>query len=308
MAASDKTVGLLLMGSVALVLALFVTLKFQQEGKPAAGEEGKKTAGKSSIAAGEADKKSPAGAGETTTEGKKAGGEAEKKGTPEEEKVEPDPKNPQVLLKTNRGEIVLELYEDAAPNTVANFIELVEKGFYNGLIFHRVIKDFMIQGGCPQGTGTGGPGYSFADEIDADALGLDKLKCRDASFFDHLRREGCPEEFWDKSVKEWNEKKGYRYTKGLSGYKVSRYALCMANAGPNTNGSQFFIVTKKDGCDWLNGRHTVFGRVIRGREVVDAIGACKTDPVSERPLEPQKIESASVLKKREHEYKVRKLE
>jgi len=122
---------------------------------------------------------------------------------------------PRVKLKTTAGDITVELFEDDAPNTVANFIQLADKKFYDGLVFHRVIKDFMIQGGCPRGTGTGDPGYRFADE------------CR-----------GNP-------------------------HKVVRYALCMANAGPDTNGSQFFIVTK-DACPWLDGRHTVFGKVVEG--------------------------------------------
>jgi peptidyl-prolyl cis-trans isomerase B (cyclophilin B) len=165
--------------------------------------------------------------------------------------------NPVVSLETTSGTIKLELFEDAAPNTVANFIALSEKGFYTNKIFHRVIKDFMIQGGCPQGTGTGGPGYRFADEF-----------------------KGNP-------------------------HNVDRYTICMANSGPNTNGSQFFIVTKKDGCSWLNGAHTVFGKVIDGTDVVDAIGACKT--VNDRPTPEQKILSVTVVSKRNHPYAVKTL-
>jgi cyclophilin family peptidyl-prolyl cis-trans isomerase len=122
---------------------------------------------------------------------------------------------------------------------VANFRKLAEEKFYDGIIFHRVIRDFMIQGGCPQGTGTGGPGYKFEDEIN-----------------DH---------------------------------KVVRGALAMANAGPNTNGSQFFIVTA-DSAPWLDGRHTVFGRVTAGMDAVDAIEALPTG-AQDRPLEPPVIES-----------------
>src|SRR5204862_7368843 len=125
--------------------------------------------------------------------------------------------NPVVSMQTTAGTVKLELFEDAAPNTVANFISLAEKGFYNGKIFHRIIKDFMIQGGCPQGTGTGGPGYTFEDEFNS--------------------------------------------------HKIVRGALAMANAGPNTNGSQFFIVTA-DACPWLDGKHTVFGQVTAGLGVV----------------------------------------
>jgi cyclophilin family peptidyl-prolyl cis-trans isomerase len=166
--------------------------------------------------------------------------------------------NPIVSMKTNQGEIVFELFEDVAPNTVANFVALAESGFYNGKIFHRVIKDFMIQGGCPQGTGTGGPGYRFADEF-----------------------KGNP-------------------------HKVDRYTLCMANAGPNTNGSQFFIVTKADGCGWLTGKHTVFGKVTKGEDIVDKIGTCPTRP-GDRPVQEQKIDSLTVVSKRAHPYEVKKL-
>ena len=166
--------------------------------------------------------------------------------------------NPVVSMKTTAGEIVLELYEDNAPNTVGNFISLAEKGFYNGKNFHRIIKDFMIQGGCPQGTGTGGPGYRFADECKGNPHGVD------------------------------------------------RYTICMANAGPNTNGSQFFIVTKADGCDWLTGKHTVFGKVTKGHDVVDKLGNCKTGP-GDRPNPEQKIETVTVVSKRNHPYAVKTL-
>ena len=121
---------------------------------------------------------------------------------------------------TSRGQIKVELYADKAPLTVANFVNLVERGFYNGLNFHRVIADFMIQGGCPDGRGTGGPGYRFEDEA----------------------------------------KNGVAHQRG---------SLSMANAGPNTNGSQFFITHIKT--DWLDGKHTVFGQVIEGQDVVDAV-------------------------------------
>ncbi len=115
-------------------------------------------------------------------------------------------------MQTTEGPIVFELFDEDAPKTVENFRKLAGEGFYDGLTFHRVIKDFMIQGGCPQGTGTGGPGYTFEDEINP--------------------------------------------------HKIVRGALAMANAGPNTNGSQFFIVTA-DACPWLDGKHTVFGQVTR---------------------------------------------
>ena len=145
-------------------------------------------------------------------------------------------------MTTNHGDIVFEMFDDDAPKTVANMRELAEKGFYDGLGFHRIIRDFMIQGGCPQGTGTGGPGYEFEDE-----------------FNDH---------------------------------KVVRGALAMANSGPNTNGSQFFIVTAED-ASWLNGKHTVFGRVTSGQDVVDAISLVERDGRA-RPLDPVVIESITI--------------
>ena len=142
-------------------------------------------------------------------------------------------------LQTNAGPITVEFFDDDAPKTVENFRKLAGEGFYDGLIFHRVIPDFMIQGGCPEGTGTGGPGYQFEDE-----------------FNDH---------------------------------KVVRGALAMANAGPNTNGSQFFIVTT-GAAPWLDGKHTVFGEIVDGMDAVDAIEATPTG-AQDRPLEPPVIES-----------------
>jgi cyclophilin family peptidyl-prolyl cis-trans isomerase len=145
-------------------------------------------------------------------------------------------------LTTNHGAIELELFPDDAPKTVDNFTKLARDGFYNGVIFHRVIPDFMIQGGDPTGTGSGGPGYSFEDEFNQ--------------------------------------------------HKVERGALAMANAGPNTNGSQFFIVTA-EACPWLDGKHTVFGRVTGGMDVVDAISAVTTDS-RDKPRDDVLIESVSV--------------
>jgi cyclophilin family peptidyl-prolyl cis-trans isomerase len=142
-------------------------------------------------------------------------------------------------MKTSEGDIVLELFDEDAPKTVSNFKQLASQGFYDGLIFHRVIEDFMIQGGCPQGTGTGGPGYTFEDEINQ--------------------------------------------------HKVVRGALAMANAGPNTNGSQFFIVTT-EAAPWLDGKHTVFGEVRDGMDVVNRIGTTRTDG-RDRPVEPIGIET-----------------
>jgi peptidyl-prolyl cis-trans isomerase B (cyclophilin B) len=142
-------------------------------------------------------------------------------------------------MKTSLGTIALELFDDDAPETVANFRKLAGEHYYDGIIFHRVISGFMIQGGCPEGTGTGGPGYTFGDEIN-----------------DH---------------------------------KVVRGALAMANAGPNTNGSQFFIVTTES-APWLDGKHTVFGRVTDGMDTVDAIEGVPTG-ANDRPKDPPVIES-----------------
>ncbi len=142
-------------------------------------------------------------------------------------------------MRTTEGVIVFELYDDDAPKTVANFKKLAGEGFYDGLSFHRIIKDFMAQGGCPQGTGTGGPGYQFEDE-----------------FNDH---------------------------------KIVRGALAMANAGPNTNGSQFFVVTA-DEAPWLDGKHTVFGKVVEGEDVVERLNNVPTGG-ADRPKTPVLISS-----------------
>jgi peptidyl-prolyl cis-trans isomerase B (cyclophilin B) len=148
----------------------------------------------------------------------------------------------QATMQTNHGTIRIELLPEHAPETVKNFEDLARKGFYDGGTFHRVIDDFMIQGGCPRGDGTGGPGYTFDDE---------------------------PNDL-----------------------SVERGALAMANAGPNTNGSQFFIVTA-DSCPWLDGKHTVFGRVVEGMDVVDEISRVPKD-ARDRPSDPVVVEHVEV--------------
>jgi cyclophilin family peptidyl-prolyl cis-trans isomerase len=145
-------------------------------------------------------------------------------------------------LHTNHGPIAIELFDEDAPKTVDNFLKLSRDGFYDGVIFHRVIPDFMIQGGDPTGTGSGGPGYQFEDEFNQ--------------------------------------------------HKVVRGALAMANAGPNTNGSQFFIVTT-EAASWLDGKHTVFGRVTDGMDVVDTISDLETD-ARDRPRDDVVIERVDV--------------
>jgi cyclophilin family peptidyl-prolyl cis-trans isomerase len=146
-------------------------------------------------------------------------------------------------LHTNHGPIAVELFDEDAPKTVANFVKLAGDGFYDGVIFHRVIPDFMIQGGDPTGTGSGGPGYMFEDEFNKQ--------------------------------------------------QVVRGALAMANSGPNTNGSQFFIVTA-DACPWLDGKHTVFGRVADGMDVVNVISALETGP-GDKPREDVVIERVELV-------------
>jgi cyclophilin family peptidyl-prolyl cis-trans isomerase len=148
----------------------------------------------------------------------------------------------QAKLNTSEGPIEIELFPGDAPKTVGNFTKLAGEGFYDGLIFHRVIPDFMIQGGCPEGTGTGGPGYQFEDEFNQ--------------------------------------------------HKAVKGSLAMANAGPNTNGSQFFIVTA-DATPWLDGKHTVFGQVTSGQDVVDRISGVDRD-ARDRPLTPVTIETVEI--------------
>lgn len=188
---------------------------------------------------------------------------ANDKGTTKSGKTMSDVTNPVIRIMTSKGDMLVELYEDKCPNTVANIITLAEQGFYKGMTFHRVIADFMAQGGCPyskegmsmQGrAGTGGPGYRFADEINKE-----------------LRHDG-------------------------------RGVLSMANAGPNTNGSQFFITFVAT--PWLDGRHAVFGKVIQGLEVLDALEAIGSPSGATKEKVLFNIE---VVSKRDHEYTVKKL-
>ncbi len=146
--------------------------------------------------------------------------------------VSAETKRPRATIETTKGTMIIELYNDKAPNTVANFIKLAKQGFYNGILFHRVIPDFMIQTGDPAGTGRGGPGYTFEDEFAPD-----------------LKHDGP----------------------GI---------VSMANAGPNTNGSQFFITLAAT--PWLNGKHTIFGRVVEGQAVIEQIAAVERD-ANDRP-------------------------
>jgi cyclophilin family peptidyl-prolyl cis-trans isomerase len=148
-------------------------------------------------------------------------------------------------IETNYGEMIAKLETDKAPITTQNFIKLANSGFYNNLIFHRVIPDFMIQGGCPKGTGTGGPGYHIQDEFHPEL----------------------------------------RHAKG---------ALSMANAGPNTGGSQFFIVTKNGGTPWLDNHHSVFGYLVQGQDVADRIEAVQRGP-QDRPVTPITMNKVTIF-------------
>jgi cyclophilin family peptidyl-prolyl cis-trans isomerase len=146
-------------------------------------------------------------------------------------------------VQTNQGAFSIELFEDKAPKTTQNFIDLTEKGFYDGIVFHRVISGFMIQGGCPSGTGTGGPGYNIPDEFHPE------LKHTEAGI------------------------------------------LSMANAGPNTGGSQFFVTL--DATSWLDGKHAIFGKVVDGMDVIRTIGSTATGP-GDRPMQEVVMESVKI--------------
>ena len=250
-----------------------------------------------------------------------------------QEPKEKEKKNPMRIIQTSMGNIEAELFQNDAPMTVANFIGLAEgtkeftdektgkkakKTFYDGLIFHRVIKGFMLQAGCPQGNGRGGPGYSFADEINAVALGLDQLKAIDPKKGPHpflmvrskadyhrmlvtplfqslgitsqeeldKRKEEVAARLKSLTIKEAYENMGYSYSDKGSPHHPVRGSLAMANSGPNTNGSQFFINLADT--NWLTGKHTVFGKVIKGMDVVDKIGAVNVD-TGHKPGEDVKI-------------------
>jgi cyclophilin family peptidyl-prolyl cis-trans isomerase len=247
------------------------------------------------------------------------------------------PKHPLVVIDTSLGAIRVELFADEAPKTVANFLDLAEgrkpftdprtsmpaqRPYYDGLVFHRVIKGFMIQGGDPLGTGGGGPGYQFADEINAHLLGLDDAKALEGDGLnplcnymrdDFIRFEIQPkmkahgitdktppderqragtlvmQELKTLTLKQFYSDIGYSYDETLPGaHKPVRGSLAMANSGPNTNGSQFFI--NLGDTPHLTGKHTVFGQVVAGLEVLDAIGAVAVG-AGDRPEVPVVIKS-----------------
>ncbi|HLC76138.1 MAG TPA: peptidylprolyl isomerase [Candidatus Peribacterales bacterium] len=176
-----------------------------------------------------------------------------------------------VTLKTSLGDITLELDADVAPKTVTNFITHAKNGYFDDLTFHRVIKDFMIQGGDPAGTGMGGEsifGGTFEDEINATSYKLDTMTIADVAPADQLSQ--LPEEMRTWSLKQYYEAQGYHYRDDLTSLPMVKGAIAMANRGPATNGSQFFIVHAAS-TPWLDGKHTVFGNVTEGMDVIDVI-------------------------------------
>jgi len=230
------------------------------------------------------------------------------------------------VFETSLGTFEAELFAQQCPETVWNFVNLAEGrqetarpgNFFDGLTFHRVIDGFMIQGGCPLGNGQGGPGYTFADEIDAKAMDLDKIKAFDPKKGPHpflmiqtqeqfqknvviplframninsqedfdQRKEEFQARLNNLTIIEAYENMGYVYSDIGSAHPPVRGSLAMANAGPNTNGSQFFINLVDT--DWLTGKHTVFGKVVKGMDVVDKIGAVKVDS-GQKPVKDVKI-------------------
>jgi len=259
---------------------------------------------------------------------------------PSDDTVTPVPKpNPVVVLTTSMGEIRVRLFADEAPKTVENFIalaegtkewkdpktgEMVKRPFYDGLVFHRIIQGFMIQGGCPKGDGTGDPGYKFADEISAKALGFDTTKAlvkgqpphpslqvqESADMWPNVygplmskmeiksqaeldkRKDEVDKKVAELTVKEALENLGYGFDDTRSSHEPKKGCLAMANSGPNTNGSQFFINLADT--PWLAGRHTVFGEVIGGMDVVEKIAGVKVGPEA-RPVADVKIVSIRLL-------------
>jgi len=177
----------------------------------------------------------------------------------------------QAVIHTSYGDIEINLYKSDAPKTVANFVGLSDQGFYNHLLWHRVIKGFMIQGGDPNGDGTGGEtiyGDYFEDEINPKSLGLADDQIKDL------------------------EDQGYTYNYSLNSHKMEVGSVAMANSGPNTNGSQFFIVTEKDQ-NYLNGQHTVFGKVTKGLDIAKKISEVPTDE-NDKPIDPVYIDSIEI--------------
>ncbi|TSC58602.1 MAG: peptidyl-prolyl isomerase [Candidatus Peregrinibacteria bacterium Greene0416_19] len=187
-----------------------------------------------------------------------------------------------VLLRTSKGDVTLELNADAAPKTVTNFVTLATNGYYNGQMFHRIIENFMVQGGDPNGNGTGGVsvyGDTFEDEVNANSYGLQGKVIKNLA-----KGQEVPADIANLTIKQYYEKLGYRYNDQLRSLPMKRGAIVMANRGPNTNGSQFFIITAEK-TPWLEAKHTVFGNVSKGMDVIDTISKLPRD-ASDKPTEP----------------------
>jgi len=219
---------------------------------------------------------------------------SQKQVTPTEQQEQPEPLQAMgyqgdilsgkhtAVLRTSLGDITLELDANAAPKTVTNFIALAEEGYYDNLIFHRVIPDFMIQGGDPNGNGTGGRsvfGDTFEDEINAESYGLQKRMLKD-----EVDDQALPEQLASASLKDYYEMTGYHYNDSLKSLPMNYGYIAMANRGPNTNASQFFIIQRKEGTPWLEGKHTVFGKVTDGIDVVEKIARVQRG-VNDKPVE-----------------------
>ncbi|EPG66861.1 peptidyl-prolyl cis-trans isomerase, cyclophilin-type [Leptospira wolffii serovar Khorat str. Khorat-H2] len=248
----------------------------------------------------------------------------------------PLPEKPGIyaLIQTSQGDMLFELFYKDASHTVQNFIDLAQgekeftlrngqpqkRPFYDGLVFHRVIENFMIQGGCPYGDGSGTPGYRFADEINAKSLGLDKEKIGQVPYYGNYLQRYLIQEMGIKSQREFEDRReelesnlekaknlsvmevlyrlGYRYNEAVQSHKAIKGALAMANAGPNTNGSQFFI--NQVDTPHLDGLHTVFGQLVSGEDVVDRIVAVSNPkPGSNVPGAKVTIRKVSIFDKRE---------
>lgn len=205
-------------------------------------------------------------------------------------------KDYKAIIKTEFGNITVDLFEKDTPKTVNNFVFLSEKKFYDNLKFHRVVKNFVIQGGDPKGDGTGGPGYKFEDEINPVAIGLDKISVKDATFLRSFYSPSVINQYSTLSLSDfYSTVLGYKYSDTYGKTPFAPYVLAMANSGPATNGSQFFITTRTfTGAEYLNGKHTVFGRVTEGFDVVDAIEDVNVKS-NDVPTTPVVIKSVQII-------------
>ncbi len=202
----------------------------------------------------------------------------------------------EAILHTSMGDVTIEFYNLDAPKSVENFIELSRKGYYNGLTFHRVIKDFMIQGGDPKGDGTGGEsiyGPTFEDEINANSLSLDTTLVENASYLKGIEEEADLTNYAKSTLKAFYESKGYKYITSVRSHKMVEGSVGMANSGANTNASQFFIISSSSAMPHLDGRHTNFAKVTKGMDVVKKIAEVNVDKDS-KPTSPVTIESIEI--------------